>query len=71
MVRLWQEMFLDAPDHDAPAADVEREALAPLTSWLEPLEHVGLTQDRRTFVAMPQTLAWSWQVPVSPASSAS
>jgi len=38
------------------ARRVEDDALAPYREWLDPLEHLGLAQERRTFVARPRDL---------------
>lgn len=41
--------------HDA-ALDLEMAALADYGEWLDPLEHLGLTQERRRFVSRPLQL---------------
>jgi len=41
------------------AAALETRALAPLQHWLEPMEHLGLRQERRACVARPGVLSWS------------
>ena len=45
---------------DASAA-LEAEALASYGAWLEPLEHIGLTQQRRALVALPSDMTWHWE----------
>ena len=45
---------------DASAA-LEAEALASYGAWLEPLEHIGLTQQRRALVALPTDMTWHWE----------
>jgi tRNA pseudouridine13 synthase len=45
---------------DASAA-LEAEALASYEAWLEPLEHIGLTQQRRALVALPSDMTWHWE----------
>ncbi|MCW8196725.1 tRNA pseudouridine(13) synthase TruD [Proteobacteria bacterium 005FR1] len=42
-------------------AAVESRVLAPLHSWCEGLEHVGLQQERRATVCIPQQFAAQWQ----------
>ncbi len=44
-----------APARDA-ALDIEATALAPYREWLDPLEHLGLTQERRGLVLRPLEL---------------
>jgi tRNA pseudouridine13 synthase len=41
------------------AREIELDALAPHREWLDPLEHLGLAQERRTFVARPRGLSCS------------
>jgi tRNA pseudouridine13 synthase len=41
------------------AAGHEKQALAAYAEWLDPLEHLGLVQERRVLVAQPQDLRWS------------
>ena len=41
------------------AAQYEDRALAPYVDWLDPMEHLGLMQERRSFVCRPIDLAWS------------
>lgn len=43
------------------SAVLEAEALAPLGQWFEPLEHIGLTQQRRALVALPTNFSWHWE----------
>lgn len=43
------------------SAVLEAEALAPLERWLEPLEHIGLVQQRRALAALPENLVWHWE----------
>jgi tRNA pseudouridine13 synthase len=42
------------------ALAIEQAALAPLDDWLEPLEYVGLTQERRSLVMRALDLRWLW-----------
>jgi tRNA pseudouridine13 synthase len=42
-------------------AAVEERVLAPLRAWCEGLEHVGLQQERRSTVLIPQQFAVQWQ----------
>jgi tRNA pseudouridine13 synthase len=42
------------------AALREAQALVPYREWQDPLEHLGLMQDRRALVARPRELRWSW-----------
>jgi tRNA pseudouridine13 synthase len=37
--------------------EVEREVLCAYRDWLDPLEHLGLRQERRTLVARPRRMA--------------
>jgi tRNA pseudouridine13 synthase len=41
------------------AAQHEDRALAAYSDWLDPMEHLGLTQERRSFIARPIDLEWS------------
>jgi tRNA pseudouridine13 synthase len=43
------------------SAVLEAEALAPLGQWLEPLEHIGLAQQRRVLALLPENLIWQWE----------
>lgn len=42
------------------ARAIEIDALAPYHEWLDPLEHLGLTQERRVFVLNPARFDWSF-----------
>lgn len=42
------------------SAAIETAALTPLRDWLDPLEHVGLNQQRRALAVRPRDLAWVW-----------
>ncbi len=42
----------------AQAANIEREALAPLLAWANALEHLGLQQERRALVSKPRDFQW-------------
>lgn len=41
------------------ARAIETDALAPYHEWLDPLEHLGLTQERRVFVLSPARFDWT------------
>jgi tRNA pseudouridine13 synthase len=41
------------------AAALEDRALAAYVDWLSPMEHVGLSQERRSLVARPANLQWT------------
>lgn len=41
------------------ARQIEVDALTPYREWLDPLEHLGLEQQRREFVSRPMQLDWS------------
>ena len=42
------------------ARTMETEALASYREWLDPLEHLGLTQERRVFVLSPARFDWAF-----------
>lgn len=43
------------------SAVLEAQSLVPFGQWLEPLEHIGLAQQRRALVALPANLVWHWE----------
>ena len=43
------------------ALTLEQEALAPLKAWADALEHLGLQQERRVLVNVPQDFNWQWE----------
>ena len=38
---------------------IAKTRVAPYADWLDPLEHLGLTQQRRSFVFRPIDLDWA------------
>lgn len=43
------------------SASIEAKALSTLRDWLDPLEHVGLVQQRRNLAVRPRDLGWIWR----------
>ncbi len=54
---LWGRGRLASEDE---TAQLESRILAPWKVWCDGLEHVGLQQERRALVLMPEGLAWEW-----------
>lgn len=46
------------PLSDMEAGELEAQCLEPWRDWLSGLEHVGLKQERRALVLMPEEMAW-------------
>lgn len=44
----------------AAVAALEQEVLGAWQHWQHPLEHVGLTQERRPLVLLPRAFSWRW-----------
>ena len=43
------------------SAVLEAQALVPFELWLEPLEHIGLAQQRRALAVLPEDFTWHWE----------
>lgn len=70
----WRTVLLGDPEENATGPlwgrgrslateqtlDLETQVLAPWASWCAGLEHVGLQQERRPLILLPQDASWHW-----------
>ncbi|AFU98191.1 tRNA pseudouridine(13) synthase TruD [Simiduia agarivorans] len=54
---LWGRGRNPAPES---VCALEMQALAPWQTWLQGLEHAGLSQERRALILQPRDLQWHW-----------